>query len=257
MPGASPSTATGVTASASYSTGGDKSITLTVTDNAGLTNSVTKTVTVAAAPVDNAPVANFTWSCQGLTCTLDASSSTDDGTIVQYSWNLGRSPNPTATGQVVSAAYAHERQRTVTLTVTDNGGKTGTITKVITVGGAPPPDSPPVASFTSSCNQLTCSLNAAGSTDDGSIVQICVVDARGEFSYIERRDGIGDVCHGGYEEYHSHRDRQRRSDEFVDEERDCRSGADGQSAGGELRLELRRSQLHIRCVELDRRRLDR
>jgi len=104
-------------------------VTLTVTDDAGQTASVTNTVTT----VDNPPVANFTWSCAALTCTLDGRSSTDDGQIVQYFWTLGRYPSPTATGAVVSATYPHIGTRTVSLTVTDNSGKTASVTKVITV----------------------------------------------------------------------------------------------------------------------------
>ncbi len=84
-------------------------------------------------PTDNPPVANFTWSCANLSCTLNASSSTDDGTITQYNWDVGKFPNPSASGVIVTIAYPHTGNRTVTLTVTDNTGKTNTITKTITV----------------------------------------------------------------------------------------------------------------------------
>ena len=87
----------------------------------------------APPPVDNPPVAAFTYSCPTLTCQLDASPSTDDGTIVSYSWDLGRYPDPTATGKLVSVSYAHNGTRIVTLTVTDNSGKTNSITKTLTV----------------------------------------------------------------------------------------------------------------------------
>jgi len=133
MPGANSPTASGVTASATYATAGTKSITLTVTDNAGQTNSTTKSVTVVAAPTDNPPVANFVWSCAGLSCTFDASSSTDDGSIVEYSWNVGKSPNSTASGVVVTVVYPHSGNRIVTLTVRDNSGKTGSVTKTIVI----------------------------------------------------------------------------------------------------------------------------
>ena len=142
MPNGTPASATGATPTVSYTTAGTKTVTLTVTDNGGLTNTISQSFSVTAAPpVDNPPVANFTWSCLGLTCNLDASSSTDDGTIVSYAWDLGRFPNPTGSGMLLSATYPHTGPRTVTLTVTDNAGKTGSITKVITVGG-PPVDNP-------------------------------------------------------------------------------------------------------------------
>ncbi len=169
MPDGTPASATGATPTVSYSTAGTKTVTLTVTDNGGLTNTISQTFSVTAAPpVDNPPVANFTWSCPSLTCSLDASSSTDDGTIVSYAWDLGRFPNPTGSGMLVSATYPHTGPRTVTLTVTDNAGKTSSITKVITVGG-PPADNPPVAAFSWNCTNLSCTLNGNGSTDDGQI----------------------------------------------------------------------------------------
>lgn len=181
MPGGTPSSATGATPSVSYATGGSKSVTLTVTDAGGLTNSLTQSFTVTAPPppppVDNPPVANFTWSCPALICALDASSSTDDGTIVSYNWNLGRFPDPTGTGRILSVTYPHTGDRTVTLTVTDNSGKVTSITKTVTVGGSPPPpppppppvDNPPVAAFSWNCTNLSCTLNGSSSTDDGSI----------------------------------------------------------------------------------------
>lgn len=128
--------------------------------------------------VPNAPpVARFTVSCAGLTCTLDASSSTDDGGIVRYGWDLGRFPDPTATGAVVTASYPHEGPRTVTLTVTDAGGLTSSTTQTFDVGEAPagppapPPNAAPVADFTVSCGaDFTCTLDARSSTDDQGVV---------------------------------------------------------------------------------------
>ena len=170
--GATPATPSGSVVTVTYATAGTRNVTLTVTDNIGQTGTQTQSVTVTTPPpVNNPPVASFTWSCPALTCTLDATSSTDDGTIVSYAWDLNRLPNPTAAGAIVTAAYPHAGLRFVTLTVTDNGGKSTSITKTITVGGAPPVDTPPVASFTSSCTNLTCTFNGAGSTDDGAIVQ--------------------------------------------------------------------------------------
>ncbi len=173
MTGGSPALASGTTTAVSYTTAGTRNVTLTVTDNAGQTASITQSITVSAPPppVDNPPVASFTWSCPGLTCQIDASSSTDDGTIVSYAWDLGRYPNPTATGVTVAATYPHDGPRTVTLTVTDNSGKSTSITKTLNVGAPPPPvDNPPVASFTWSCPTLTCQVDAGPSTDDGNIV---------------------------------------------------------------------------------------
>jgi PKD repeat protein len=69
-----------------------------------------------------APVASFTATCPQLTCTLDASASTDTapGTIASYAWNFG--DGSTGTGVTTTHTYASAGARTVTLTVTDNQG---------------------------------------------------------------------------------------------------------------------------------------
>ena len=95
------------------------------------------------------PVARFTVSCSGFTCTLDGTSSTDDVGVVRYAWDLGKFPEPTATGAIVTAVYPHAGPRTVTLTVTDAEGATSSTTQTIEVGETPPPppaqNQPPVA----------------------------------------------------------------------------------------------------------------
>jgi len=134
-------------------------------------------------PSNQPPVARFTVSCSGLTCTLDGRSSTDDGGITSYAWELGKYPDPTASGAVVTATYPHAGPRTVTLTVTDAGGLTSSTTQTFEVGGTTPPpaepppaeqppaDQPPVADFTVSCGAgFTCTLDARISSDDKGVV---------------------------------------------------------------------------------------
>lgn len=69
-----------------------------------------------------APVASFTANCPQLTCTVDASGSTDTapGTVASYAWDFG--DGSTGTGVSATHTYATAGQRTVTLTVTDNQG---------------------------------------------------------------------------------------------------------------------------------------
>jgi PKD repeat protein len=114
-----------------------------------------------------APTANFTSSCTALTCSFNGSSSSDpNGTVVGYAWNFG--DGQTATGATTSHTYAANGTFAVTLTVTDNQGAPGQVTKNVTVSGA---NTPPTANFTSSCTQLACSFNGGSSTDpDGTIV---------------------------------------------------------------------------------------
>ena len=119
-------------------------------------------------PANAPPVASFTVSCAALTCTLDGSASTDDAGIVRFDWDLGRFPGRTATGALVVTTYAHEGPRTVTLTVTDAGGLTSTTTQTFNVGGAPA-NQAPTASFTASCDGLTCTFDSNASGDDSGI----------------------------------------------------------------------------------------
>ena len=148
-----------------------------VVENAGegSPNRMVYTGFIGGTPNGQAPVARFAVSCSGLTCTLDGTSSTDDGGIVSYVWDLGKFPEPTATGALVNVTYPHEGARTVTLTVQDASGLTSSATQTFEVGetSAPPPavNQPPVADFTVSCDEtFACTLDARGSTDDQGIV---------------------------------------------------------------------------------------
>jgi len=154
--------ATGAIVTTTYPHAGPRTVTLTVTDAGGLTNTLSKTIDVATLPV-----AAFTVSCNGLTCTFDGSSSTPLGGISTYSWNLDKFPGGSASGAIVTTTYPHAGPRNVTLTVTDGSGQTSSITQVVNVGSTT--DAPPVARFTFSCNGLTCSFDASTSTDDVGI----------------------------------------------------------------------------------------
>jgi PKD repeat protein len=154
---------TGLTTSHTYTAEGTYDVTLTVTDDAGQTDSVTRTVTVSVGAVDQPPVAAFTFTCTGLACDFDGSTSTDDGTIVSYAWDFGGLA--TATGATASYTFAADGTYTVALTVTDDGGQTGTVSQQVTVV-----NQAPVASFTVACTDLACTFDGTGSTDaDGTI----------------------------------------------------------------------------------------
>ncbi|MBI3805316.1 MAG: PKD domain-containing protein [Nitrospirae bacterium] len=84
------------------------------------------------------PVAQFTSTLvSGRTFHFDGSASSDpDGTIAAYAWNFGDAG--TGTGATIDHAYAADGTYTVTLTVTDNQGATGSKQTNITVGNPPP-----------------------------------------------------------------------------------------------------------------------
>ena len=75
-------------------------------------------------PAENvAPTAALSVNCQDLTCTFDASGSSDsDGTIVDYAWDFG--DGALGSGESTTHSYSQPGTYTVTLTVTDDDGAT-------------------------------------------------------------------------------------------------------------------------------------
>lgn len=93
-----------------------------------------------SGPTNQAPLAIFTPSASTgnapLTVSFDASNASDpDGTIVAWNWDFGLVG--TGSGVVVDATFP-AGTHTVTLTVTDNLGKTASSSTVITSLGPPP-----------------------------------------------------------------------------------------------------------------------
>jgi PKD repeat protein len=65
---------------------------------------------------------------------VNASSTTSTAPITSYSWSFGSDSNPsTATGVNATTRYSVAGSKVITLTVTDNAGRSAQSTKVITV----------------------------------------------------------------------------------------------------------------------------
>jgi PKD repeat protein len=158
------SIATGMTATHSYALGGTYTITLKVTDNDGLISTASGPVTVVAAIP---PVAVLSVTSQKyLDVAVDSAGSYDlDGTIASYAWTFG--DGLSAAGPTATHSYALAGTYTITLTVKDNDGLTGSDSKPVTVVAA----QPPVARFTPIVSGLNVAVDASASTDaDGTIV---------------------------------------------------------------------------------------
>jgi len=106
-------------------------ITLTVTDDYGLQSMQTLEYTLQ---VD--PSATFSVQCTFLNCTLDGSSSYDlSGDIVSYSWLM--SDGATYSTANVSHTFSQTDSYSVTLTVVDDEGNSGDLTRTVIVQAKP------------------------------------------------------------------------------------------------------------------------
>jgi len=163
------SSGSGVRATHTYAQGGSYSVTLTVTDNRGLAASKTQEVAVQSV---SAPTADFEWSPteaivnQTVYFNGSKSKAADGRTIVGYSWEWGEGTS--ATGQFPSHVYTTAATYIVTLTVTDDAGKQGIVSKEIDIVSTAGSTSPPTAAFTVSPTDLvvgqSVSVNASAST---------------------------------------------------------------------------------------------
>jgi serine protease AprX len=124
-------TSTAQNPSRTYAAAGTYTVTLTVTDDDGATDSEPQSVTVTEPMTNAPPTASFTSVCTDLTCDFTDTSKDDDGSITGWSWDFG--DEATSTAQNPSRTYAAAGTYTVTLTVTDDDGATDSEPQSVTV----------------------------------------------------------------------------------------------------------------------------
>jgi PKD repeat protein len=118
-------------------------------------------------PDNTPPTADFTWACTDLACTFTNLSSDADGTVTASAWDFGddeRSQNPNP-----SHTYPAGDDFQVTLTVTDDDGEEGTVTKTVAV--TEPAPGGPVAAFSVTCFSLDCTFVDQSVDSDGGTIQ--------------------------------------------------------------------------------------
>ena len=93
---------------------------------------------VAGAGTDQPPVARMTVDCTNLQCSFDATTSSDDNTIVSYQWSFGDGAGSSAAQ--TSHSYGNGGSYTVSLEVRDDANQSGTAqqTLVVAEAGAAP-----------------------------------------------------------------------------------------------------------------------
>ncbi len=120
-----------------YAGSGTYTVTLTVTDDRESTDTTSEEVTVAA---NQKPTAEFSFLADGLDIAFTDESADEDGTVASWDWDFG--DGATSSEQDPDHRYGAGGVYTVTLTVTDDQGGTGSVNRdvVVTVSASEPPN---------------------------------------------------------------------------------------------------------------------
>jgi PKD repeat protein len=128
--------ATGLTATHAYAAAGRFTVTLTVTDEVGQSNTLAQTITVGN--VAGGLFASFTFSPSnpkvGTTVNFNASAST--GGVVRYDWDFGDGTTESRTTPTTTHTFGGVFTFVVRLTVVDSAGRTNSTTQNVTVTAA-------------------------------------------------------------------------------------------------------------------------
>ncbi len=202
-----------------FGAAGSFPVTLTVTDDGGNSDSVTKVIQVVASPATTQvipPVADFSYQPEAPTpdetVTFNGTLSSDpDGRIASYAWDFDADGVTDSTAAVADHTFVESGAYDVTLTVTDDSGASDTLTQQVIVGSpneqasSSPTMLPPIADFDySPAEPQTGSLvlfNGTLSSDpDGEVVSYAwdfdadgVIDSTAAISEFAFPAGIFDV----------------------------------------------------------------
>ncbi len=118
--------------------------------------------------VDFPPNAAFSYSCNELSCSFDASASSDDEAVSQYSWNFG--DDSSASGVNASHSYAAYGDYTVTLTVSDTASQQDSASQQLSLaepGAGPCPECEQTSGTLSGSNDNDYSPSSNGFNSNG------------------------------------------------------------------------------------------
>ncbi|GEM_PF-2065814 len=189
-----------------YAAAGNFTVSLTVDDGNGSSDTANTTATIAAAPPpppgNNAPTANANgpYSGQvGASVSFSSGGSSDpDGDTLSYSWDFGDGASSSQANP--SHSYAAAGNFTVSLTVDDGNGGSDTATTSANITAAPPP--PPTANQAPTLTMigdwnlkvgdvLAVPLSATDPENDSLMFDVSGLPA--EFALTDNGDGTGSI----------------------------------------------------------------
>ena len=164
----------------SYAGGGSYTVNLTVADSVGMSAETSRIVTVIQPNAP--PAAGFTYSATGTVVNFTDTSTDSDGTITSWAWNFG--DGSTSVSRHPAHTYAAGGDYQVTLTVTDDGGATRSVQRLVVISGPPRAPSDLVGSVVTSGTKtktktVTLTWRDNSSNETAFVVQRCTETGKG------------------------------------------------------------------------------